>query len=64
MIEIGLLKDREKKVDRVLAFVKMKFASAKVENASVRWSREDVDERATTLEKDVNLVLKVVAGSV
>lgn len=39
VIEIQLLKDRERTIDRELASVKKELASVKVENASLQWSR-------------------------
>lgn len=62
-MEIELLKDRLKTFDIDLASVMKKLASVKVENASLRWSRNNVDEKFMALGKDMNMALTAVADS-
>lgn len=57
------MREREKTFNRNLASVKKEFADVTVENASLRWSRGNVDDNVAELVADVGLVPKVVAES-
>lgn len=60
---MGLLKDQEKTLDRFLASVRKELTHAKRQNASLRWSRGNIDEKVKTMEKDVGVSCKTVADS-
>lgn len=62
-IEIELLKDREKMFDCDSSSVKNKLVRVKVENACLKWSRVNFDEKLMTLEKDVNVAIKAATDS-
>lgn len=62
-IEMKLLKVQEKNLDSNLASVKTELAGVKVENASRRWSRGNIDDEIEELEADVGSGLKEVAES-
>lgn len=58
-----LLKKWEKTLDRNLSSVKKEFAGLKVENASLRCFRGNVDDKIEALEADVVSPHKAVADT-
>lgn len=62
-IEKGLLKDREKLLDRNLTSVWKEFTDAEAQNESLLWSRCNVDKNIKELKKYVGAAFIAVTDS-
>lgn len=60
-VEIQLLPEREKALNRNLASAKKALAGVNVKNASLRLACENTDNRLANSQADIELALKVVA---